>query len=114
VKNSPFFLYFSTKVIEIFIKQPFKRVKGLILGLPLGEISIAENVASNQTPPNNPNIFFEKLLCPLPPGLMSSWNNPATPTPPPSPKLKQLTVQKLYSQRNQILTHTMFSQNCLT
>jgi hypothetical protein len=40
--------------LKFLIKNPFERVKGLILGAPLGEIFAVKNDASNQnTPPSN-------------------------------------------------------------
>jgi hypothetical protein len=52
--------------LKIFIKKPFERVKGLILGSPLGEIFEIKNVASNQNPKIVPILIKKKNPCPLP------------------------------------------------
>jgi hypothetical protein len=64
----PFSSIFLLKLLKIFIKKPFERVKGLILRLPLGELFVLKNVASNGPPsPIDLMFFFEKHLCPFPP-----------------------------------------------
>jgi hypothetical protein len=52
--------------LKIFIKKPFERVKGLILGSPLKEIFEIKNVASNQTPQITP-MLKKKESVPSPP-----------------------------------------------
>jgi len=52
--------------LKIFIKKPFERVKGLILGLPLGEIFEIKNVASNQNPKIAPILNKKRIRAPSP------------------------------------------------
>jgi hypothetical protein len=54
--------------LKFLIKNPFERVKGLILGAPLGEIFAVKNDASNQnTPPSNKsNVLKKNNLCLFP------------------------------------------------
>lgn len=59
VRNHSFPSIFLPKLLKFFIKQPFEKVKRLILGLSLGEIFAVIDGASNQTlNPKQSQCFF--------------------------------------------------------
>ncbi len=115
-KELPLFPLFFCWSYWIFIKKPFERVKGLILRLPLGELFVLKNIASNGPPSPIDLFFFWETFVPLPLVLRVHEIT----LPPPHLHLPQYPInwlskrwiaELLDSQPNQILTHHVFPKS---